>query len=153
MKPVRPVPTSLIRSRGRPLGLLAAMGVLAACSESDLTRPDVEPLTLTVVGDVTIDNVNPAYGLVGLLDPSERVLMTSTLQNGQYLMTRELEQGINVCDGYAIRALINEDTGTRSQTRPLVAESGECVISPDTGIKHFVDLDFPFVLGGPARGR
>jgi len=150
MQPVRPIPTSLLRSPVRSLGLFVALGAIAACDEVALTTPDLEPLTLTVVGDVTIDSINPAYGLVGLVDPLGDVLITSPLQEGQYRMTRLLDAGVDVCDGYAVKAQITEDTGVRTQTLQLVAESGECVISSDVGIRHFVDLDFPFILGRPA---
>jgi hypothetical protein len=130
------------------LGAVVLVGA-AACADSNATAPDLEPLTLAVIGDVTIDSINPAFGEVGLLDPNGRVLVTAALQNGQYQLAQRLESGINVCNGFQIEARINEDTGTRMQSRPLLAASGDCVISPEMGIKHFVDLDFPFLLGGP----
>jgi hypothetical protein len=143
-----------VRLSGRAHACLRlGIGILVgatACADSDVAAPDLKPLTLVVIGDVTIDSINPAFGQVGLIDSNGRLLVTAFLQNGQYQVNQSLMAGVNVCDGFEIEARINEDTGTRTQTRPLMAASGDCVVSPEMGIKHFVDLDFPFLLGGPA---
>lgn len=118
-----------------------------ACAAPTPAEVQESPLTLTVAGDVTIDSINPAYGIVAILDPSGRRIATTTLVDGRYRVGQLLEEGVNVCEGFAVFTEIAEERGNRDQSRALESASGECVVSAVSEIVHHVDLDFPILLG------
>ena len=58
-----------------------------------------------------------------------------------------LDEGVNVCEGFAVFTEIADERGNRIQSRLLESTSGECVVSAVSEIVHYVDLDFPILLG------
>ena len=133
----------------RRLSLLSVAALIVACGGPSAVEVEEVPLTLTVAGDVTIDSINPAYGIVAILDPTGRRIVTTTIVDGRYRVSRSLREGVNVCDGFAVFTEIAEEVGTRDQTRRLASTSGDCVVSSVSEIVHHVDLDFPMILGRP----
>ncbi|MEM7415064.1 MAG: hypothetical protein AAF389_06180 [Gemmatimonadota bacterium] len=125
--------------------VLAVVGV--ACAAPTPAEIEESPLTLTVAGDVTIDSINPAYGIVAILDPTGRRIATTTLVDGRYRVGQLLDEGVNVCEGFAVFTEIADERGSRVQSRALESTSGECVVSSMVEIVHYVDLDFPILLG------
>ncbi len=131
--------------------LLGLAALSAACAEELPTIVQLQPASLTVAGDVTIDSINPAVGVVSLLEPGGASLATTTLVDGRYRFSHLFDPGIDVCQGHAVRTRIVDNGSTREQTKNLEPRFGACVVLNDDGITQRIDIDFPFLLGGPSR--
>ena len=120
-------------------GVTAAVG---ACGPSEFIIVEPDEPNLSVVGYVTID-LNPAYGVVGLYDGGGSPIGSTVITAGRYGISRPLEPGTVVCDGYTVRAFVRDDFGPRQDTLELTAESGSCVMPDDASIEHWLAFDLP----------
>ena len=126
----------------RVCALLGVTATLGACGPSEVIIVEPDEPNLSVVGYVTID-LNPAYGVVGLYDAGGSPIGSTVITAGRYGISRPLDPGTVVCDGYTVRAFVLDDFGPRQDTLELTAESGTCVMPDDASIEHWLAFDLP----------
>ena len=117
------------------IAALSCAVALAACGPHEVvfTEPDV-PL-ISVAGYVLI-GLDPAYGVVALVDDRGSVVTSDVLTGGKYGMSAQLEAGEVVCDGWAVQALVEDDFARREPPGELADSSAVGVLPGRGGIQH-----------------
>ena len=124
------------------IAALTCAAALVACGPHEVvfTEPDV-PL-ISVAGYVLI-GLDPAYGVVALVDDGGAVVTSDVLTGVKYGMSAQLEAGQVVCGGWAVQALVEDDFGPREARVELADSSGVCVMPGAGRVQHWIQLQLP----------
>lgn len=118
------------------------LGLFCCACAAEILVVEPEAANLSVSGYVLID-LDPAYGVVVLFDESDKVVGSTSITNGRYGINHPVDPGTLVCDGYAVRAYVEDDVGARQETIQLTEDSGVCTMPVDTSIEHWIRFDLP----------
>jgi hypothetical protein len=62
---------------------------------------------------------------------------------GKYAISRQIEAGTVVCDGWAVRAFLEDDFGPREALIELADSSGACVAPEQGRVLQWIQFELP----------